>query len=319
MKECPDCSMFNQDSASKCKYCGAHIGGGAISGPPEGMAARKEDPAKKAEAEKEARKKKIITYVGYGVIAAAAIGWLVYSYVKKGKEPLPEEGAPGQVAQEGEGEEEVDVDGEETVLEEEIKSIPLGEAVTLDEVGLTFLPFADAVVEGAGDAAEPDPDLLFSAATDDGVITLAIRRSANPDGANPPSNTKAAQMQADYVLAKGRPVVIPGKKKGKSKAGPYVMYEADLGQVFERIYYVFTETDRVDFLFSYPASGEDVTAHEKLIHNIMASMKPVAGSATPEEPAEEEPAEDKPAAPDKAEKAPEKPATEKKPEAKESD
>jgi hypothetical protein len=324
MKECPECSMFNQESASKCKYCGAHLGGGTLSGASEPAASSKEDPAKKAEREKEERKKKIITYVGYGVIAAAAIGWLVYSYVKKSKEPPPEEGVAGEVTQEGEAEEAIEGEGEEPVVEEE-ESIPLGEAVTLESVGITFMPFADAVIEGAGDAAEPDPDLLFSASTDDGVVTMSVRRSDNPDGANPPSGPKAAQMQADYVLSKGRPVIIPGKKKGKSKAGPYVMYEADLGQVLERIYYVFTESDRVDFLFTYPASGEDVTVHEKLIHNIMASMKPVKEAAPaekpagPEKPEKPEKASPVPAAEKKPQKAPAKPAPEKKPAAKEAD
>ncbi len=333
MKECPECSMFNQDSASKCKFCGAHMGGGAASSPSESLASRIEDPAKRAEREKEERKKKIITYVGYGVIAAAAIGWLVYSYVKKSKEPPPEEGAAGEVAQEGMDDEGVEGEAEEAVVEEEVKSIPLGKAVTLEDVGLTFLPFADPVIEAAGDGAAADPDLLFKASTEDGVISLSIHRSENPDGANPPSGPKAAQMQADYVLSKGRPVIIPGKKKGKSKAGPYIMYEADLGQVFERIYYVFTEKDRVDFLFSYPASGEDVTAHEKLIHNIMASMKPIKEAAAVEKPAEDskavedkpaKPAEPKPekpaeAKPEKPEKAPPKPAAEKKPAKKEAD
>jgi hypothetical protein len=103
------------------------------------------------------------------------------------------------------------------------------------------------------------------------------------------------------------------------------MYEADLGQVLERIYYVFTETDRVDFLFSYPASGEDVTVHEKLIHNIMASMRPVKEAVPDEKPAEdtkpEKPAKatPAPAAEKKTEKAPAKPAPEKKPATKETD
>lgn len=308
MKECPECSMFNADSAVKCKFCGAHMGSGASPGPSD-VAAKREDPRKKEEREREDRKKKIITYVGYGVVGAALVGWLIYTYVKKSKEPPPEEATSGEVAG-PETPDEPEIEGEEEAEKKEAKAPPLGDPVTLDDVGLTFRPFENAVIEGAGDAAEPDPSMIFKASTDDGVVALTVTRSENTEGASPPSGATSARIEADYILSKGRPVVIPGKKKGKSKAGPYIMYEADLGQTMERAYYIFLEGSRVDFLFSYPAADGKVTSHEKLVHNIMASVKPL------EEPPVEPPVEEKPAKAPKPEPEPKKPAPEKKPEEK---
>jgi hypothetical protein len=311
MKECPECSMFNPDSGSQCKYCGASLSGGAAPGPSGSGGRTAEDPKKKAEREKEEKRKKIITYAGYGVIAAALVGVFIYMQVKKSKEPPPP--AEGEASQMEEGEEESDEAAvEEEVAEEEIPVRKLGDVVSLDAVAMSFRPFAEPVIEGEGDAAEPDPDLLFKASTEDGVIAMSVRRVDNPAGAEPPSAAEAARLQADYVLSKGKPVVLPGKKKGKSKAGPYVMFEADLGQTFERIYHVFMDGHRVEFLFSYPAADGKVQSHERLVHNIMSSVESTAAEAPAPEPSAEaaEPgASEKPEKEAKPEKPADKPET----------
>lgn len=289
MKECPDCSMFNSSNASRCKYCGASLPGGgggsdsASSSP--SLDKKRETPEQKAQREKEEKRKKIITYAGYGVIAAALIGWVVYMQIKKSKEPPPEQDAPAEMMP---GDEAMEGDPEAPVKEERAEGVEqalprLGERVTLDAAALSFRPFPDATVVGAGDAAEPDPSLLFEATSKDGTLNMSFRKLPPPDGDAKLAGEFGAKLQADYILSKGKLVTLPGKKKGKTALGPFVMFEADLDDGLERAYFINTGDGLLQMRFSYPSRDKKVQRNEAIIDEIFASIEQTKASSDTQE------------------------------------
>ena len=284
MKECPECSMFNAPSEVKCKWCGAHLGDGA-SGDSDHPASKRrdEDPRAKEAQEKEARKKKIVTWVGYGVLAAALVGYLIYMQVKKGKE---EKAPPETPAAEIEG-----VDGEEAVQGESgpslklaEKAVALGDRVTLEAAGLSFAGFAGAKVESPAPGAQPSA-FVYRASSKDGSMILSVRLADNPGGSIAPTPDTQARLMADWIVGHGKPIAVPGKGEGKSKTGiPWFMLEADNGDRLERVYWVFAARSRAEISIDYPASGDDVVASEKLADAIVSSIEAVVAGPAPASP-----------------------------------
>jgi hypothetical protein len=276
MKECPECSMFNASTATKCKWCGASLSGGGAASSAPAAEKKLEDPAVKEKREKEEKRRKIITYVGYGVIAAALVGWVIYMQVKKSKEPPPEEKAPAAVSKEtGEGDE-----ADETVERAEPeepgveRSLPqLGERVVLDDAGLSIRPFPEATIIGAGDAAVPDASKLFEATSREGTVSMTVRE-VEGETSGELAGEAGARLMADYVLDKSRPITLPAKKKGKTAAGSFVMFKADLGDSLERVYYLQTDAGLVQIAFTYPAKDGKTVRHERIIDEVFSSLEP---------------------------------------------
>ncbi len=280
MKECPECSMFNSPGETRCKWCGASLGSGS-GGESERPAAsrREEDPRVKEEQEKEARKKRIITWVGYGVLGAALIGYMVYMQVKRGKEEkAAAKDRAGQQAEEGNDDTSSAKEGAGSSLKQVEKAIALGDRVPLDASGLGFAVFKGAVavspVEGQG-----NPAFAYRAKSADGSQILTVRLAENPAGAVLPAADAQARLLADWILGQGKPVAIPGKGDDKCDAGPWFMIEADHGDRLERVYWIFTAHARVELSLSYPATGEGVAGSRKLAEAIVSSMKAVDAPA----------------------------------------
>ncbi len=305
MKECPDCSMFNAENATKCKFCGATLkdgGSSDYSGP--SSVKKAENPEEKAKREKDEKRRKIITYAGYGVIAAALVGWVIYMQYKKSKEPPPEKDVAAQVTK-GDGSIEATTDAEKPSTPKPAgveEALPrLGDRISLEGAGFSLRPFDKASVVGKGDAAETDPGLFFEATSKDGTVGMTVRRVRILDGTEASlDGALGAQLVADYIVAKGRIVTLPGKKKGKTAAGQFVMFEADLGDTFERVYYVLGADALIQVLFSYPSKDDNSAKNERIIDEIFASIEKAAGAPSPQAPAATTAAtdKDKPALPD---------------------
>jgi len=288
MKECPECSMHIPEESTKCKWCGANLGGGGGGATP-GSSKKKEDPKEKEAREKEAKRKKIITYVGYGVIGVALVGYLVYMQWKRSKEPPPEENpaaetADGETTDEAaEGFEEEPAPGTvETSAPTVKKKLPppkLGKRVTLEDAGLSLQPFPNALVEGAGDAAATDPALVYSAYEQEGTMRMTIRMFPNPEESSKPTGAMESRLESEYITGAGKLVKLPEIRRAKHKVGHYFMFKADLGGTHEQVYHLFTDEHRYEILFSYPSDPQTTDEYENVTRGIVLSIEVASAKA----------------------------------------